>query len=462
MDGRTQKLDFDDEEQERGGAETLLEPGSAGVEFGDESVDVEEFCKGTAAELREVFTAGADFPDKRSERRRKSKEFRMSLRGISERLREGVEVRDGQMRGFLCNDLRSEVTSAHRTWLEQQEILHPDLVESFGTEQGRIKFEGIVFNHLCSKGVLDLTIDDRLQGRFAGRDDFEKHLGKHLKGNYRLFKRILGSYHGGSVLDVLHGVADEIAANVPEDAEERAKDRAKERADLAGRIRERISEGTADADIDLAHYGIFSRFLAGGGDIVLKYAALCLLFSHPVIAAGLWSAKGITEAMGYDFGNLVKKLIKLPVTAPASIAHEGLNLLPASATQKLPRFVQRWITNPRSIGGEKVGRASLPWSARKQLFLRGLIPAPTLAGGFWKGIFKVLPDKWAAKVSEGVKKPEIFTEKVRPGELAQAEADKNESEIKMACIQVLQRYEQQHAPRSSQPRQLRRQSSFYA
>lgn len=313
------------------------------------------------------------------DRKKQAEALHRGLATFGERLRERAETRDEEVRIFLRNDLHAEIDERHAQSIHERRDFTQETRNTLSTPEGRLRFRVNVFNELCEAETCGLKSKDQISGRLT-ETSFLQQAQKALGRYWPFFDRICSSYDGGNIARAFHGMADEVAKTIPEVAMEGSKKRARERFLLQQRMQRRITSETKDTHAEVMHAGKFAKFLAEGGDLAMKFmvAPALLASGHPILAFGAWNFRGFTEASGRDFGNAIEKASKVLLRLPGRAAKGLFKLLPEKWTSK-SETLKSWLDEPSSPSFEKVGKASLPWSVRKKLFLRGLVPLPAIA-----------------------------------------------------------------------------------
>lgn len=373
----------------------------------------ESFCESSQREMKDKPEAG---------------------RAIYRRIRQAVDRlveqsgRNPEVVRYLKHELECDVIELQNVWVRARFKSKTAIRDFLGVPEGRAEFRAEVFNTLCSKGKLGLNIRKQIEisDEEITEEELEAKMRKALGRKYDVFDRICSSYDGGSVARAWRSVATGIAENIGEDQPELAEEAGAlkmERSKLMGKVMKSAArELESGHSVRVAEYGTFEKVLEAGGDIALKTAAIFLLASgHYYLAPLLWSARGLTKAAGFEFGNVLKEIVKAPVKIPAKILQAGAGLLPASVKEKLPEAMRDWIEESSMPSFRKTQRARLPWTgwARTKIFLRHLFPMPDLLEKIPK-VNEIVPD-----------------EPVNTGKEVARTALEDSKEVKSACEEFL-------------------------
>ena len=297
-----------------------------------------------------------------------------------ETLRSYESEPDPQVRAVLSKGLKAEADRRHNEWIKDRADLDPDQRKVLGSQNNRLVFRITTFNQLCVDRKLGLSITDRFSSRGMSEDAMIAHFKRKLKAKWDAFDKICSSYDGGAMRRSIDVAATEIAKQVPTGgALDRAKWRGKQRTQLADRVQSRLDKSGDIYGAETVKAGGFARVLAEGGDLALKYAGLSVLFSNPLLGAGLYGVRAVVEGVtGRDFADVLKGLVKVP----HRLLVKGVKLaryLPAEAKVRLSEDVLRWLDEPTTVF-DKTDKVSFSWKDKAKLFGRGLVPAPWLTG----------------------------------------------------------------------------------
>lgn len=319
-----------------------------------------------------------------------AKEIRTAKIEHRELLRDYAKHGGPEARDFLLKQNVRMLNLAQREWIYGRDDLSSNVKDLLSTLQGRLKFRIATFNRLCEQGTLGL----KKRSAYRGVLDEEKvmsHFKNKLGKKLDVFNRICSSYDGESMRAFLDATAyDVVSKHIPDGRLEGFQKRSRSRRDLERTImkRNKLEEGAYTSPAEIKWY---TKALSGGGGAALKIAAILTITSNPLLAIGMYGAKGITEAVtGAEFGKVVEEVAKLPLRLPGKIG-KLLRYLPASLKEKLPEGMQDWLEEPSGALFGNIGRAKLPLKERLKLFGRGLVPLPGLLEKSEK-LAKIVPE----------------------------------------------------------------------
>lgn len=304
-----------------------------------------------------------------------------SLMNHTEVLASHARSRDSDVRIYVKKDLQSEVTSQQNEYIEGRDDLDEPEKSILKTPNGRLQFRLNAFSLLCAKGQLGLKPKDNLLPPVTEKK-FTEHAQKKLKKMYAVFDRICSGYDAGNIARTLSGIAEEVSSETYAGTEE-VTELALRRQKLMDKVSKRVKGGVDGAQGVEESKNHMSKFLSASGDLALKTAAFALFASNPglvaaLVAGGIWTARGVTEAAGYDFGKTVGSAIKLPFSLGKRGAKALVRVLPDRLKDKMPDRINDWAETVSAPSFRKNQRVSLPAATRAKLFLRSLVPAPAL------------------------------------------------------------------------------------
>jgi len=263
------------------------------------------------------------------------------------------------------------VVEGHLKYLREGE----NLPDSFLEERNRLAFRKDVYNSLCAEGMFGLSIRDMLRGPrvSAQYEKMKKKLGK----KFSLFERICEQYDGHNFRATLEGLVDDVSKGDSAylgRVRERAAGRAGIGMEAAARVQKKLAAGISGSGVN----GRWLTFLREGGDLALKVAGAGLMIQGSGLVAlgglGLYAARGITEAAGFDFGKIVSKGFK-GVKNNAKLS--GKKLL-SRMTQKwqddMDPELRSWLQRAPEMSSEELTRASLSFKNRLKILGRGMLP----------------------------------------------------------------------------------------
>lgn len=312
------------------------------------------------------------------------------------------------------------------------------------TPEGRLLFRINAFNNLCRANKFGLTAEDTMIGKWDA-EKVRAHMKKTLKGNFTTVEGIFSRYDAGNIRDALDEAVKSVEAEGMVQADmtldsfkKRAKERAKLMGDLEGQIGKILESGNTQVLDSATKWG---KTLEAGGDIALKVTAAAmvvyispwLLLAAPVVGG----ARAITQALGYDFGRTMAKLVKAPVSLAVRGTKGIASFLPDSWKAKLPKGWQNWLDKPNAPTFEKIGRAKFPEAVDKpedqktaadkkkegirwRLLVRGLFPVP--------GLLDKIP----------YLKEMVPTKKLDVADKVRADRNQAEEDVQKACAAALE------------------------
>lgn len=307
------------------------------------------------------------------------KDMQKRLRDFAKLMDEVRSHSDSEIRNLMQTGFVDDITAAHGNFLKEGE----NLPESFVDENKRVAFRRHVFNELCAAGLFGLSIKDMQTDNDMQRGPRVKAFYQLAKQKYELAKQKLGKnlqtfekicdqYDGHNFRESMEDLVDSEYVG-------RRASRLRERVDIGRDSLKRNQQELAGDAPQTKGRRYLLGFLREGGDIALKAAGVGLMiYGSGFVAAagaGLYAAKGISEAMGYDFGQVVLKGVKRAKDGAKTSGKELLNMASEKWKDEMDPDLLRWLERAPATSPERLERASLGLKTRAKLFGRGLLPS---------------------------------------------------------------------------------------